>query len=937
MAVKKSYLKLLEPYFAGEEPSLRGKDQHRELDMFCPLHPDGKRSATLDLDKGLWYCAAGCGGGRVVDLIDARDSWVPPQPGRQRNGRRRNGASNGNGHARERITEGTIKGWISSLVTDAGRLEELISRRGIDEDTIESYEIGWDSSKRAYTIPIRGEEGEILNIRRYQFEPEDDRRKIWSVAGMGSPARLYPVDVLQDEPDEVCVGEGEWDALLTSQNGFPCVTRTASAATWDAEWGQWFEGKIVYLIHDMDDAGQAANRKIAKLLKNVASEVHVVHLPYTVEKKHGKDLSDYWLEGHTPEQFRELLNKARAGEQEEQDGIEEVTVADTFDASRRGKPVRVYATIKGRREPNYIIPSRVKFECTRDAGQKCKVCTMNAAGGEALVEVDGSDPMLLKMLGAKEHQVFQTLADAYGVPGGKCPRLTAEEKGSQPVEILFARQAIDRSDVGDAYKTARITAVGNHNTPPNATYRVVGALHPSPHTQESEFLAWEVEPVKTALDSFELTDEQAHTLRVFRPRKGMKPLKRLGLIAQDMSQHVTKIYGRPEMHAAMDLVWHSVLGFDFGKQRIDRGWLELLVVGDTRTGKSETASALARHFQAGEVVNCESASFAGIVGGLQQYGGNQWSISWGAIPLNDRRLVVLDEVSGLSYEDIASMSDVRSRGVAQLTKIQQEATHARTRLVWVGNPREGGMAQYTYGVQAIQPLVGNPEDIARFDLAMTAASHDVASEEINRTHDQSDETEFPSELCALLLRWVWSRRADQVVWAPGSEQAVYAAATRLGAAYVDSPPLVQAASVRIKIARIAVALAARLFSTDDTYQNVHVRKEHVWGAVDFLRRIYSMEGFGYAELSRQKITARQEARANSGDIRKWLMGYPGMATFLRENPSFKRQDLEEVMNMSREESNGVINILFHARMVRKDRGFIYVEPELHVLIREVKR
>lgn len=937
-AIKKQHLKLLEPYFAGEVPSIRGEDRHEELDMFCPMHPDKKRSATLDLTKGLWWCGAGCGGGTVRALVAQKDEWVkPPAPGNIAPSKRRNGS---NGHHPERITEGTVKGWVSSLLSDEGRLEELISRRGVEEEIIEAYDIGWDGSQSAYTIPIRDEAGQIVNVRRYQFDPPGDRRKIWSVNGMGSPARLYPIDILLDDPDEIVVCEGEWDALLTIQNGYMAVTRTASAASWNSAWGPLFKDRVVYLVHDMDAAGQTANKKVERLLRPVAKQVKIIHLPYPVTKKHGKDLSDYWLAGHTSEDFRALLDGATQAEQveaEEEDGIEEVSVADTFDANRRGKPVKVYATVKGRKEPNYIVPRRISLECTRDAGTKCKVCPLNAAEGSSEIEVPKDSPLILKMMDAPEQKVFGSIAESYGIPGGKCPRLTMEEKSSMPVEILFARQAIDRSDVGDAYKTARLTSVGNHNTPPNATYCVIGALHPNPKTQESEFLAWEVRPIQTALDTFGLTEEQAEALEVFRPRKGQKPLKRLGQIARNLESHVTHIYGRPEMHAAMDLVFHSVTSFDFGRQRIDRGWLECLVVGDTRTGKSETAGKMAHYYQAGEVISCESASFAGIVGGLQQYGGREWSISWGAIPLNDRRLVVLDEVSGLSYEDIASMSDVRSRGVAKLTKIQQEATHARTRLIWVGNPRDGGMDQYTYGVQAIQPLVGNPEDIARFDLAMSVASRDVASEEINRDHIESGDNLFPQDLSSLLVRWVWSRTPEQVVWAKGAEEAVYAAATKLGATYVDSPPLVQAASVRVKVARLAVALAARVFSTDDSYEKIQVRKEHVWGAVEFLLRIYSMEGFGYAELSRQKITARQEAKSNRDDIRKWLMGRPGMATFFRENPSFKRQDIEEVMNMPREEANAVINTLFHTRMVRKDRGLIYVEPELHVLIREVKR
>jgi hypothetical protein len=79
------------------------------------------------------------------------------------------------------------------------------------------------------------------------------------------------------------------------------------------------------------------------------------------------------------------------------------------------------------------------------------------------------------------------------------------------------------------------------------------------------------------------------------------------------------------------------------------------------------------------------------------------------------------------------MSSVRSSGVAELTKIQQERTWARTRIIWMSNPRDGKMSDKTYGVQQIQPLIGNPEDIARFDLAMSVQAGDVAAEEINKS------------------------------------------------------------------------------------------------------------------------------------------------------------------------------------------------------------
>src|SRR5205823_9872562 len=105
------------------------------------------------------------------------------------------------------------------------------------------------------------------------------------------------------------------------------------------------------------------------------------------------------------------------------------------------------------------------------------------------------------------------------------------------------------------------------------------------------------------------------------------------------------------------------------------------------------------------------------------------------------------------------------------------------------------------------PLIGNPEDIARFDLAMTVAKGDVPAEEFNRRLD-TGKLHYSAEACHTMLMWCWTRGIEDVTWARGAEDEVYKTALALGERYVEDPPLVQAANVRIKVARVAVALAA---------------------------------------------------------------------------------------------------------------------------------
>lgn len=921
------HIRELKPYLVGEKPGENG-----EWGMHCPLHEDEKRSASLNIESGEWYCFAGCGGGRVQDLIRRKAQWVAPDASSNGSMTGAAGVSVNTGSPNEHVSEGSIAGWHSALMSNDEALDELLTRRGLYTDTVIKFEIGWWADKRAYTIPVRGFEGEIWNVRLYDLNPRDVRRKIWSVGGMRA-TELYPVSQL--EADRIVICEGEWDALVTIQQGYAAITRTAAARVWNSAWSASFRDKLCFLCHDADHTGQIANRKVARALRHLG-DVRMVVLPYEVVEKHGQDLSNYWAE-HDRADFEQMLAEAQPFRKVEKDDEPEVvTVLDSFDAQRVSEPVKLQVTIKGKKDPGYSIPRTARLSCTRDAGAKCNVCPLNSAGGDAVFEIAPSNPVILGLIDATEKQGQELIRQEYGAL--KCNRLTIETEGHQSVEVLFARPSIDHSDGSQAkdYKSIKITSTGKHDTLPNNTVVATGALYPNPRDQHNEFLAWSVEQQKTSVDHFTLTPEAIAMMKRFQPKTAQRPLNKLVEISRALATHITRIVGRPEMHALIDLTFHSALSFKFGGQIVHRGWLESLIIGDTRTGKSEAAQQMVRHFGGGEIVGGEAASLAGLVGGLQQIGGRDWAVTWGVIPINDRRLVVIDELSGLNPEDIAKMSDVRASGVARLTKIQQEVTFARTRLLWLGNPRYGGMDQFTYGVDSLRPLIGNPEDIARFDLCMTLALGDVATDKINRPMDASRQLRYTSEACHTLLMWVWTRQADQIVFTGGAENEIYTSANEMGSRYVEDPPLVQAANIRIKIARVAVALAARTFSTDGTHQKIIVKHQHVKDAVEFMDRLYEMPGFGYAERSRERRADAEAATDNRLMIRNYLHERKGLARFLRQTSHFRRQDLEEMLNLSRDEANAVTNKLWEARMVRKDGGDIRVEPTLQGLLREVR-
>lgn len=930
----------LRPYLSGS-PRQNPKSGDWEWDLHCPLHFDKKRSASLNITSGVWYCFANCGGGKVGELLEQREEWLPPPGGSP--------TTNGEGESvveQEPLpSSAKIKAWQDNLLRNEGRLELFQDKRGLTRDTIDQYKLGWSDEKRAFTIPIYDAEGELVTVRFYNMLRAGT--KMWHLKGRAGPF-LYPVAALNQSSKLIVICEGELDALITNQAGFPAVSRAGSTKHWLPSWSSLFEGKQVYLCHDRDSIGESENVKVGRALRKKIDDIRVIQLPYPVVKDHGKDVTDFWIENggtgnkKAREMFQQMIEDAQAFDpiilRPKQIDPSDAHPGDAINAERHGKPMRLTVTVKGRGRTGYAVPHKIKMECTRDAGPICNHCPFLETG-EGVIEVERTDPAILMMIDSTSEQVDKIVKEIAGIPT-KC-RKVEMEKSYQSVEILYARPSVEHVNGTNGSKlnavdtVLRMTSVGRHDTPTNSTIQVVGAVQNNPRNQQNEFLVWDVSQMRHMDENFQMDSKTMQLLQRFQPGPDETPYDKLHDISEQLATHVTHIYGRPILHMAMDLVWHSVLQFEFEGQLLQRGWLEILIAGDTRTGKSEVAERLIGHYQCGEKIECEAASFAGIVGGTQQVR-NEWMLTWGAIPINDRRLVVLDEISGLTVEQIGQMSGLRASGIASIEKVVSEKTTARTRKIWMGNPRDDlSMDHYSFGIYAIKPLIGRNEDIARFDAAMAVRADDVDIEPYLRNRRGKGELLYTREACSALVRWAWSRKPSDVKWTPGAAKEVLKESFRLGKEYTREIPLILKQDVRVKLARLAVAIAARLFSTEDG-STLTVRPEHARTASRFLEAIYSDDRFGYRYLSRRAIRESKKAVSNEEKALKVIEGWDGLGGFLLMRPEgrFFGRDLEEVLGVQRDQASSIVNQLMDLSMVTKEKGWVRLAPELHNLLRK---
>ena len=938
------------PWHVGDE----GADGEQRV--FCPICEDPATSkspsAMMNAEEGIWNCLKGNHGGSIYELVQElkrEQGWDIRSASMK--GRHSNPSYSAETAQRLQASRGgvplpdedKISTWTEKLLGNRAALKRLMDLRGLDKKTIVECQLGFDGER--YTIPVRTAEGELINVRRYK-PGVDSAQKMLNLTGHGAAA-IYRADILRDN-EAVVITEGEMDCILLNQFGIPAVTQTGGAGTFKPQFASAFADKTVWICYDNDDAGRQGARKVERVLSAFAQHIYIIDIGAVIPIK-GGDITDYLhLEGHTAEDFQGLMDatveaqlsnvKARRPMAE---AGEPLSLNESMSQANQAKTIELVVSIAGKQQEPYTAPKVITATCDQSKGTVCNTCPIAARNGQAEFDVRSDDENLFRFVDVTEQRRRTLLKE---LTGARCTdRVEFEVDENYHVEELLVQPSVDDRKDNETQQPVRRTAfaVGTHSSTVNRKVRMVGKNVPDPKTGKLRFMSWVNEPMEMDIDKFVLTDELRARLKAVQPTDEQSPLDKCMEIAEDMANNVTHIYGRDLLHVAYDLVYHSVISFRVFDMPVEKGWLEMAVVGDTRTGKSEIAHRMINHYRSGVLHSCEGSSFAGIVGGVQQIDG-RWHMTWGVVPMNDRRLVVLDEASGLKDKDvIEQMSSIRSSGVAQITKIAAEETSARTRLAWIMNPADGSMLKDhpTAGIGALRTVVPNAEDIARFDFVVATAKGDVDSKIINSGFGEQHSPTYSSEDAEALIKWAWSLTRNDVLISEAAAKAAVKSALDMGERYIADPPLIQSENVRFKILRIAAALAARTFSVTERGK-LRVNAEHVRDAVKFLDMIYEQDALGYARASRRKIEADTRALEKRGVCKTYLQEHKDdvlLTLRMVGGNNFRVRDFVEFGSMDPSEAKQVVNQLLRWQLVHtKTRGDIGMSSTLLAVVRELE-
>lgn len=898
-----------------------------EVRCLCPFHDDRSPSCSINTEKATFYCHVCKRGDDFVSFlagVSSRPAALVEADLAQRY----------DISSEPTIDPQIIEKW-HSRIWDAGPLLKELRARAVSDEMIRAYRLGEHEGR--VTIPIKNISGRYVNVRKYlPGAPGADKMK--NLKGRGKP-RLFPLEQLKFEQVALCGGEIKAVVAAAKLNPYSIggIGTTCGEGNWDPEFTEKFKDKTVYIIYDIDKEGVESADRIAATLFGVASAVYVIHLPLDIAKFPTGDVNDFVMEGgdlkaviDAAQEWKPQLKK----EIDETEEPESVSFTEAYSSKNTKKRLRVEGIVTAIAEKTYVIPSEAKIECDR-AQECCPSCAVYVTKRHRL-KVKKEDPAVLDMVDAPRSRLREAMMRSAGIPM-KCPSVSFDVESYLQADDMRVSPKLEILSTSSERTYQQIICV-REGAQLNENYAFVGRQYPHPVDQSATLLASAFEPVGDALSHYDASNT-TH-LEKFKPASWtVEALKtKLDELYSDLERNVTKVYQRRDMHLTMDLMWHSPLFLTFGGD-VKKGYTDILIMGDSAQGKSECAERLLRHYGVGVKVECKNATVAGLLGGVQQLGG-RWYVTWGVIPTNDKRAVIMEEVKGASTETLSKLTDMRSSGLAEMPKIEKRRTTARTRLLWLSNARsDRPMSGYNYGIEAIKELIGALEDIRRFDMCLIVNKNEIDSSIIDMPDWERPAVEktFDAVSCRDLVLWAWTRSAQQVTFDREAESLTLKSSSAMCEKFTSDIPIVDVASMRYKIARLAAALAARTFSSDDG-KTLVVRPCHVAYVVDFLTLVYSKPTFGYSDYTKATTSARTMADAPM--IEKAIMKVPHAKDFaenLLRAATFDQSDVQDWCGYDRPEAAALVSLLVRKRAITKGgRGYAKSPPLIDMLKRLIE-
>ncbi len=577
----------------------------------------------------------------------------------------------------------------------------------------------------------------------------------------------------------VALTEGEFDAMLGEQEtGLTMVSFTNGAKGVHGlkeGWVKHFHGYHVVLLYDSDKEGrEAIQTLVLPSFREAVRTGEVLSLKviwlYEKQDKEHKDLTDWIVkDGGSGAQLKELIQQTPPHIfLTPTSHLEPPIVLESFELIDRskyaGKRITVPLQIYGENTVTYhAVKKFTVSSCQAKKDSKCNGRKDHEGACQAEIEVPLGERVLIAGVRATDSQLLKHLR-SYVCDKDKNPAITIKDEDRLTLREVYAHQVVGPMAAERLELVEKPIYIIGGAMVEIGKYQATGRVVTSYRDQQPTLL----------VDTLERLEEDYQEFDVEKIRPNLEKLQALQprQIVEDISQHITQIYERIDIHLGNLLVLLAPLEIDFPGDKRIRGRLAAINVGDTGTGKTTIVGKLCDAAGVGLQVSGMTASRTGITYGCEHDERRGWRIKAGAFLKMNRQILLVDEAQDLKSEDLKTMAEGFDSGLTRIDRIQNKIFESKTRVIFNCNPRhpkkiweQRTMDSYRYGCQAIQGIFPQMM-IRRIDLVLFSTAWDVDKEKIFfPTTPEGEPLVTPEDLRALVF-FAWNLAPEQIVFSP---------------------------------------------------------------------------------------------------------------------------------------------------------------------------
>lgn len=746
----------------------------------------------------------------------------------------------------------TTKEDLFSWDTEVDLPEEIKQKcidLGISEDVIEELHIK-SELKDDIAFPVIMYR-KVVDVRSYR--PQDRANKIKSRVGT-TTGMIIPFDIWRETDTHtwtvLCAGEK--DMAVARSNGFNAITLTGGEKALPKLLTP-FKDRRVAICYDNDEAGVSGAKALAAYLLPYVEEVRVVTNFHEVCKEHGEDITDFFTKyKKTKEDLKQYIihTPAFTPEEAREEVQKQKPLISLLEASQPqyiNRVVQSNVQVVATYEKAMPIPTTIFAKKINATGEpKYNSMYVGQEKSWELTENTCQDVLKLVDNNFSESQIRENMREILGI--GKMERDIRIERPTKDTVYQCNVTDLFEATTRDIATIEFTAYVLKKKLESGKKYLVTYKLVPHPYKgQQLTMIIMDAVEAQDSITNFRVTDEVKKCLSSFQNLEGTVT-ERLNKLAE-MAKAYIGYDGYNQLILAIDLSFHTVLEFNFGTSKNNRGYLDTIIVAESRVGKSSTAEALQNLYGLGAFTSLagNSATIPGIIGGSNKVNGN-YQTRAGLIPMNHRGLVIFEELAKCNTNLIRELTDIRSSNQVRIARVSGTLTlPALVRMITLTNVKNTGskirpINSYPNGIDILVDLIGSPEDIARYDLMLVLGEE--GSKEIDPFWEA--ETPFEPEVYKTRIRWVWSRNSDQVIIDREVGTYIMNRCNELNKVY-DSHIKIFGTEAWKKVSRLAIAIAGYLVSTDASFEKIIVTKEHVDAAIDYLVSCYDNPTFKLKE------------------------------------------------------------------------------------------